>query len=818
MGQLLAPKVEGPKPEERPTIPDIDETRPIPVLWGEWLITNPQLFWWGDYTVKPITKKVFTGLWFKKITTGFKYSLGMALGLSAAGSANNPLISGVEAITEIQVNEKTLWTGSTGQGGTITIDLPDFLGGNADGGGGGIKAQIEVHTGGNTLSTTQVRSTYLQTQLTRTPLWRGLCYLVWKGPSAGYGYYGNSASLEPLAVKAMRRPEIFAGATAAMISTNDANPVHCLAELFLDKDWGMGEVELDDFGTTWADAAATIQGEDNGFSYYWDRQSSCEEMAEIILRQIDGVVYTDFATGLIEIKLARFDFDPGSLPTYSNDHFLEITSLTRGSWDDTINEVRVNYTSHAKNFKTATVLDLDAANFLIQAGTGISANINYPGASNEPQARSLARRDLQVLTLPLLRFSGTMNREGHALTPGSLFKFSWPEQGIGSVVMRVTGIKPGTIANGVIELDCVEDHFALGAAIFNTGTNGWVDPITGPIAVTQGGLDELPYWYARDGLHRPYAFAARPNGTQLSYQWVLNSAVIDPDATFTPSGQLTAALIQLTDDVTFDFTVDGLADPELIALVVSSPDHLAGHSLIRVDDEWMAYESATDNLDGTITLNNVWRGQLDTTPAAHANNARVWFVGAHLQLTETDFPVTTALTGEFLTQTTTGVLDSATAPDYALTLAGRALKPYPVAGVKVNTSYLLSSVPVTDDIALTWFERNRLTQTELVRQLGATQARETSTTFTVRAYGQTGTLLRTVTGLTADAYTYTRAFELADAGAVQETLRFEIEAIRDGLTSNKWVRYIATPTFRLPMIVMAGTGTVETNTGNYNIP
>lgn len=795
VGQLLAPKTAGPKPDEKPQLPETDETRPIPVLWGEWLITNPQLFWWGDYTCVPIKKRIFTGLWFKHITTGFKYNLGMALALCDAGLPNHSLINsrGIEGVTEIQINEKVLWSGNVGQNGTIGIDNPGFFGGNKDGGNGGVKAQIEVHTGDYTPTEVQERSTYLETQLTHTPTWKGLALLVWRGPSAGYGYYGNSPSLQPIAFKAYRRPNLgllpgvgMGTETFAYLpGTNDANPVHCLLELFLNEDWGMGDITLDDVDVAkWRAAAEVCYNEANGFSYLWDRQTTVEDMAEIILKQIDGVVYTDFATGLLTIKLARADYDVDDLPVYGNDAFIEISNLTRGSWDDTINEVRVQFTDKAQNYKSRSIFDQDLANVTIQQGEGVNTNINYPGCTNEPLARSLGRRDLQVLTQPLLRFTGTIDRTAHDLNPGDPFVFEWPEQGIDAVVMRVTTVRLGTLENGVIELECVEDKFATATALFNTTTSGWTNPVGDPAPVEHGEIAELPYYFQQDDDTRVYPLADRPDASQQSFAVVLEGIVEEESAAFVPWGTL-AANMAISYDAYDDtgFTVQDVTD---IALVPAGSDGNArsGLTVIKIDDEYMAYR-VSSVVSGDVLLDEVYRGLLDTVPQEHTAGASVWFVGANLELIEQSYASGTTVNAEFLTQTVNGILAAVDAPDYSLLVDRRALRPLRPTLMTINGNVTSDSVADTGDIVVVCSERNRLTESPLLTAADTTVTPELLTTYILDIYGESNVLLRRVSGLTTPSYTYTNAFEIVDAGSLQDYLTFEFYSRRDGLNSHQ---------------------------------
>jgi hypothetical protein len=43
--------------------------------------------------------------------------------------------------------------------------------------------------------------------------------------------------------------------------------------------------------------------------------------------------------------------------------------------------------------------------------------------------------------------------------PGDVVSLSWPEYGISGVVMRVANVSRGTLANGAIKLDLLQDFF-----------------------------------------------------------------------------------------------------------------------------------------------------------------------------------------------------------------------------------------------------------------------------------------------------------------------------------------------------------------------
>jgi hypothetical protein len=61
-------------------IPTAEEGRPIPIVFGTCRIAGPNIVWYGDLLVRPIRKKVKTGLFSStRITTGYRYYLGMQM-------------------------------------------------------------------------------------------------------------------------------------------------------------------------------------------------------------------------------------------------------------------------------------------------------------------------------------------------------------------------------------------------------------------------------------------------------------------------------------------------------------------------------------------------------------------------------------------------------------------------------------------------------------------------------------------------------------------------------------------------------------------
>ena len=69
----------------------------------------------------------------------------------------------------------------------------------------------------------------------------------------------------------------------------------------------------------------------------------------------------------------------------------------------------------------------------------------------------MALGDLKQLSVPLAKATLIANRQASNLNIGEVFKLTWPELGIAQLVMRVVRISYGTLTDGRVRIECVED-------------------------------------------------------------------------------------------------------------------------------------------------------------------------------------------------------------------------------------------------------------------------------------------------------------------------------------------------------------------------
>jgi hypothetical protein len=492
---------------------------------------------------------------------------------------------------------------------------------------GGLEGQITLYRG----TATQISDAYLSAKLGATaPAYHGLCHAVLKGC-----YLGTSNVLKNLNFILRRFPvNLGLGAGIARIG-NDANPAEMIYETLTNTVWGLAElsarIDLSSFQT----AATRLALESMGMSLLWDAQKPAREFIDEILRHIDGVLQTDPQTGLWTLTLARNDYDPDDLLELTTDDQLEAPEFTRGSWEELWNVVTVNYTDGA-TFKTASSLPASDAGNLAITGEPNIQTLDFPGFTRAELAQRVATRELKTHSYPFAKVHLKANRKAWPLRVGSVFKMTWDPTGIDQIVLRVLNIDYGKLTEGTIELDAVEDAFAVAYSAFSTpAASSWSDPLAAAAAVAEGRiLQEAPFEWLPTAAdtERVLVGATRGDQTSLGYQiWADEGEGYYQSNTahqFCPGGTLAAAYARDTGALdAAGFTLENARD--LAGLLgTDATGRARGDCLLlfATTGEICAFETVTDNEDGTFTLTNIVRGVFDTLPADHAEGERVFII------------------------------------------------------------------------------------------------------------------------------------------------------------------------------------------------
>lgn len=518
----------------------------------------------------------------------------------------------------------------------------------------------------------------------------------------------------------------------------DMNPAHIIRECLTDPDWGMGYNEDDIDNTSFVNAALTLLIEGMGMSLLWDKQMGIESFIQEIVKHIDGALYVDRYTGRFVLKLIRYDYNPDDLLILDENNIDKITNYSRPVFGELTNSVTVNYWDTETNTDASvTVQDIALAH--MQQAT-INTTIQYPGFTNKRIATLVAQRDLKSLSTPLISCTIYATSEASVLTIGDVFKLTWPDYGVVGVVMRITGIAYGDGKTNRVQITATQDVFSLPDTLVVTPPDvEWEDPSEAPRPLMKGLVFEVPYLElvqqngqtvvdqeleANPEAGYIGAAAIRPQSGAINARLMVNDGPGFEDVggvDFCGGAVLDANVPLLTTngEVNGTFPIRDLTDAE----------NITAGEWCQIGTEILAVESVTET---ELVLR---RGCLDTVPVPHFEGEVVYFWDAYGQIAQTEYVQSDEVDVRLLTATGQGLQDLTTAPNHAITVRGRAARPYPPANFKVNGAYWPQEL-IGSTLTLTWVERNRLQQTggNLLDFTDATVTPEAGTSYEVDVY------------------------------------------------------------------------------------
>lgn len=775
---LLAPK---PKTEDaRPSslddisFPQSSEGSPIALLLGSARLKGPNTLWYGDFESVAIKKKVKTGLFSsKKVTVGYKYYLGLALGLCLGPGVT---------LKRIWIEKDEVWSGTAGPDpAAISINKPSLYGGDEK--GGGFVSTLRFYGG----AFNQAANAYLNGQVSPDimPSYVGQSYIVLEK-----AYIGTAAQLKAFSFELARYTNGLALAGGKNIVGSDLNPAELIYQL-LTLDWGGLSVDPNEIDVASFQAVAdTLFTEGNGMSLIISRANSGKDAIEEVLRQIDGVMYQDPSTGKIILDLIREDYVLEELTVLDETNIVAVRNFSRTSWEDTFNQVRVTYTNRSNKFEKGSAIVQDMANINAQ-GRLRSTNLSFPGCTEGALAVELATRELTQLSVPLFKATLEVNRLASQLRPGEAFIFSWPEYGIEQVIMRVQRFNLGELVDGRIVIDCVQDEFAVEQTIFAAPEDTLHEEIDRTaLAIATAKLSEVPYWIAREGglipstSNRTFMMvnAVKPGAYQQGYTATIEqgstSAVAVDHLPYPDTAKLNTAFDRLAGFSTglTSIVIKEPSDSGDWLSAAATADTKAGANLFLLGDELMSYESFVDNLNGTWTLNNVRRGLLDTRAVDHSVDEVLYMLTAD-PVSESEWLGTTAATAKLQSFTDRDETAFADASSVGLTPNRRYERPLPPDYLTWASSRAPSTVTTAGPHTVDWRPRSRLTTT-IQSEADAADTEEGGVTYTLRLY-LNGVLQggSTQTGLASPTASVTLS------SGWSGTVRIEVVAVRDSLES-----------------------------------
>ncbi len=541
-----------------------------------------------------------------------------------------------------------------------------------------------------------------------TPAYRDICYVC---PFEEPTQVGKSQNIKPWKWEVRRIPNGLGLSAANATIDGGANPANVIYEVLTSADWGYGIPTADVDTTTFTAAGITLATEGNGFSFILDRFEDAGEMVRRVEEQIDALVFLDPLDSKWKIKLARDDYDINTVPEVNSTNMLNLQRFTRASWEGTTNQVRIPFNDSNDDYKDTFGFAQDMANVRI-LGANVSVSRSYPGVKTAALANALAWRELRTLATPIAHATVVVDRSLYGVLPGDVIGFTDADLGFTRLPMRVKEADYGSLLEGQITLELVQDIFYAAAGTFgdSPGTN-WEEPTD--VLVPYPALEQIAFeapraLTARDPLTldptTDKVFATvRQQTTESSYQMWERHATGTPTGaytqiaeTFAPfalMGQLSAALsISATNPLT---SVTLLSSPDTQAAILAAFPTIADadeagidlSTLMLIGNEFILALSAQAS-SGNVQLNNVYRGVLDSVQEDHPAGAPVYLIFVGAGISDSTLPPGDTVDIKLLPRAFGVVLDIDDATAIQFTMANRTRSPYPPAAFDINSTTL----------------------------------------------------------------------------------------------------------------------------------
>lgn len=648
--------------------------RPVQILAGTRRLSGPNVAWYGDLRTSKIVKKVKGLFSTTKTTTGYRYRMGIQLGI-----CHGPDV----VLREVKFGDHVAWSGES-TGGAIQINKPSLFGGDEDG-TGGVSGTLRFYGG----SLVQTANAYLVGLLGAdvvSPI-RGVAYAVLEGM-----YIGNTPTPEAVSFVCSRFPKSPSTAPESQLYECiglDANPAYFLHEIITHPSFGADisftTVDVDSF----VQAAKTLHEEGLGISCVIDTARTAADVIEDIKKIIQGSLNTDPGTGALKLRLIRSDYDIDDIPEIGPWNIKSLSDFSRGSLDTAINEVKLKYISAADDYNERTVIAQNNG-LRLHKGDSDGQTISMPMVSGRETAAKIAQREISAISVPLASCVAECHRSMADAEVGDVVQLTWPAQKIEKIVMRVTAVDLGAPTDGAVRLTLIQDVFGVFESFYTDGNEAkWQKPSFEPQDVTRYDIIEAPTILTPNQTTRSILVVAEKPGVALDYRLMTKGNTegdwIDAGAQqFTPLCFLTSPLTAnrfVEDQVELSGEVGELD-------VYTAEEVRRGLGLLLVSSvsgvEWLSYETVSRYGSGAATVGTVNRGLFNTRPVDHPVGARVWLVSEGFAVTPWQYASGETVGVKMLVGTQTGRQEFDDAAQRSFVVGARNDQPWTPGRVRVN--------------------------------------------------------------------------------------------------------------------------------------
>lgn len=242
---------------------------------------------------------------------------------------------------------------------------------------------------------------------------------------------------------------------------DDCNPADVLWRILTG---GMGMLGLPE---AWLDyesfraAAETLHSEGHGYSRAVTDHVTAQELLADVLRQIDAVLFVRPLTGLITLKLIRYDYNSREIPTINPDNCARLEAFEAGGLVGLPNKIRVTFTNRAYDYSQGSAQTHSFVAAVGQSAQGAEIEKDFPGCHTQALADVIAARELEAESRPITKCSAIVSRDlFEDACPGDVYWLSWPEYST-NLLMRVGNVDRMGRDDNTIKLDLIQEWFTV---------------------------------------------------------------------------------------------------------------------------------------------------------------------------------------------------------------------------------------------------------------------------------------------------------------------------------------------------------------------
>lgn len=490
------------------------------------------------------------------------------------------------------------------------------------------------------------------------------------------------------------------------VESPDINPIHKIREILTD-DTAMGKPEADVNNANFIKAADRIYDEGLGISWAID-EKSCIEAIEELCYHIEAGIRVNRQTGLYEMVLFRDDwFSEDEIHDIAENKIKDLSLEVMNS-DDIVNQLNVTYYDRQR-IKNSTFSVYENGSILTM-GHANAESIEFPYFMYMRNAEIVSNWKLKQYSTPVWSGSFTTGwREARKWNRYDLIRLPWSKKWNGTILVRIMKINLGNGTDNTVTIDFEEvipysGEMNTSIVVDESMNEGVIPPQPSVNAVF-----EAPYYLTvlRAGqtnadlelsnnpeIGYVAAIAAKPQSNSLNALLYTDGGVDEFEQVSRLDYCDILQLDQSITETTPSFVVTGY-----LTQTANS------NNLILLNDELMGFVS----FDAETKVLTVKRGVLDTVPKKHNSGSLFVFDLPDVAFDSTQYAQSEIIEAQVLTTTPSGVQEVGVV--VPVEIKARAIRPYPPANVKFNDIYYPESIIVTNDIVLSWVDRNRLQQT-----------------------------------------------------------------------------------------------------------